>query len=142
MNLLIKRFNKEIALPEYKTAGAVAFDLSARERVEIKPKGIEKVPLNVAIQVPEGHWIMLVARSSLHKKGVTPINGVGIMDADYCGDEDEYMTPLYNFTHEPVVIEAGERIMQAVVIPLTRLAIQEVDQMANASRGGFGSTNL
>lgn len=140
MKIRIKRFDKGIPLPEYKTKGAAAFDLSARMSVAIAPKTIAYIPLNVAIEPPEGHYVALFARSSLHKRGLMPANGVGVIDPDYSGDEDEYKAALYNLSEETVVIDRGERIMQAVIAPYTHAELEEVDHMGNGSRGGFGTT--
>ncbi len=136
----IKRFDKTVPLPEYKTEGAAAFDLCARIAVEIPPKEIGYVPLNVAVEVPEGHFLLLVARSSTHKKGLIMANGIGIMDPDFSGDEDEYKAVYYNFTDKPVMIEKGERIAQGLVIKRETVQWQEVNVMENKTRGGFGTT--
>ena len=121
MDIRIKRIDKEIPLPEYKTPGAAAFDLSARIATTIAPRSIGYVPLNVCIEPPVGHFAQLVPRSSLHKRGLLPANGFGVIDADYSGNDDEYKAALYNFTDEAVVIERGERIMQVVIAPYARV---------------------
>lgn len=136
----IKRFDQSIALPKYQTSGSAGFDLSAREDTVIAPGATVLVPLNVAIQPPKDCWILLAARSSLHKKGLVPINGIGVVDADYSGDTDEYKAALFNITENEVLIEKGERIMQAVVMPLVQVSFEELEVMKNGSRGGFGST--
>lgn len=136
----IKRFDKEIPLPAYKTEGAAAFDFYARLDVEIPAKGLNYVPLNVAIEIPQGHVLLLVARSSTHKKGLWMANGIGIMDPDYSGDEDEYKAVYYNFTDKPVLIEKGERIAQGLIVKQETAKWEEVDVMQNKSRGGFGTT--
>src|SRR3989344_8037277 len=94
----IKRFDKQVPLPEYKTEKAAGFDLYARVGVEIPPREFKYVPLNVAVQTPPGYFLMLVARSSTHKKGIWMANGIGIGDPDFSGDGDEYSAVYYNFT--------------------------------------------
>lgn len=140
MNIKIKRFDKEIPLPESKTEGAAAFDLHARITVEIQPRSIGYVPLNVAIEVPKDYFLLLAARSSTHKKGLWMANGIGIMDPDFSGDEDEYKAIYYNFTDKSVVVEKGERIAQGLIIKREVVTWQEVDKMENKTRGGFGTT--
>ena len=44
-----------------------------------------------------------------------PGNGIGIIDSDYCGDEDELKVQLFNFTNKEVVIEKGTRV--ALLMP-------------------------
>jgi dUTP pyrophosphatase len=136
----IKLFDTTLPVPEYQTAGAVAFDLVARETVEIPPHEVRKVPLNVAIELPEGYFALLASRSSLHKKGVHLANGIGVGDADYCGDNDEYQAALLNFTSETKVIERGERIVQMLILPYSRVRLEVVEHLGNTDRGGFGST--
>ena len=138
--VVIKRFDKELPLPEYKTRGAAGFDLMARETTEIKPGSVGNVPLNIAVQKPKNCFLLLAARSSTFKFGVGPANGIGVGDPDFCGDGDEYGIPLYNYTGASVVIEKGTRIAQGVFVKFVRANWQEVDKMKNKTRGGFGST--
>ena len=142
MEVQIRRFDKEIPLPEYKTAGAVAMDLALREGATIPPHQVARLPLNVAIKPPADHFILLAARSSLYKRGLTMRNAVGIFDEDYVGDNDEYQAVLYNFTDTEVLVERGERVAQIVVIPYAKVTVQEVQAMGNPDRGGFGTTGI
>jgi dUTP pyrophosphatase len=136
----IKRFDKAIELPKRHSDYAAAFDLCAREKAVIAPKAVAYIPLNVAVETPKGHFMLLAGRSSLHKKGLMAINGIGIIDPDYSGDEDEVKGALYNFTDKEVVIEKGDRIMQGVFIKAEHWEWDEVESMPNKTRGGFGST--
>lgn len=140
MKIKIKRFDKEIPLPQYKTEGAVALDLSAREDVTIQPGEIKLIPLNVAIELPKGYFILLVNRSSTYKMGITCVNGVGIGDYDYRGDSDEYMFPALNYTKEVVTIEKETRCCQMLILPIQQIEMEEVDRLENTNRGGFGTT--
>lgn len=140
MEIKIKRFDKELPIPEYKTKGAAAFDLYARETVTILPGEVGLIPLNVAIEIPKGYFILLVNRSSTFKMGITSANGVGIGDSDYCGDNDEYRFAARNYINEPVTIERGTRCCQMLILPVQQVNIQDVDHLENDDRGGFGST--
>jgi dUTP pyrophosphatase len=138
--LRIKRIDKSLSLPQYKTKGAVALDLSSRETVTILPKEIKYIPLNVIIENPEGGLILLAPRSSLHKMGIMQANGIGIFDGDFCGDKDEYHFPAYNFTDKEVTLEKGTRIAQILALEFEPIEWEEVEEMNKESRGGFGST--
>lgn len=141
MDIRVKRIDKSLPLPEYQTDGAIAFDLYAREQTIIPAKGIGMVPSNLIIEIPKGYGLLLTARSSLaKKKGLIPANGVGTIDADYCGDTDEIKLSLYNFSDNESTIERGERLMQGIFLPIQRGVWQEVDEMQKADRGGFGTT--
>lgn len=136
----VKRFDKELPLPKQQTEGAAAFDLTAREAVEILPGTVGLVQLNIAVETPRGYFMMVAARSSIHKKGLIKPNGIGIIDPDFCGNDDEIRASYYNFTDKSVLIEKGERIAQAVFIPIMNFEWQEVEKMQNKNRGGFGTT--
>lgn len=140
MKVIIKRFDKTLPLPEYKTPGAAAFDLYARVDMVIEPQQVGLVPLNIALQIPTDHFVLMAARSSLHKKGLLMANGIGIGDHDYRGDGDEYRAALLNFTDKPVTIARGERLVQIIVLPCERVEFTEKKQFSAKDRGGFGST--
>jgi len=140
MKIRIKRFDKSLPLPEYKTSGAAAFDLTARISLEIPPRKVGYIPLNIACETPEGYFLLLAARSSTHKKGLILVNGIGIGDPDFTGDEDEYAAAYLNFTDNTVQVEAGERIAQGMFVKFEKAEWEEVDSLGNKIRGGFGST--
>ncbi len=140
MKVLIKRFDKSLPLPEYKTEGAAAFDLYAREETLIPAHQVKLVPLNIAIQLPVDHWALLSARSSLHKMGLMVANGIGVGDYDYRGDGDEYKAALLNFTDQDVVVKKGDRLVQMIIMSRESVEFEELDQFGAENRGGFGST--
>lgn len=141
MKIKIVRIDKSLPLPEYKTEGAVAFDFYSREDAIISPKESELLSANFIIEVPKGYALILAARSSLgKKKGLAIRNGIGILDQDYNGPDDEIHMLVYNFTDKPVEIKKGERIAQGLIIPILRAEWKEVDSIKKVSRGGFGST--
>lgn len=142
MKLKIKRFDKTLPLPVYKTAGAVAVDLSSRVDLVIESHQFAYVPMNVAIKIPDGYFILMAPRSSTHKMGLIGLNGVGIFDRDYCGDNDEYNFIAYNFTNNQVNIQKGTRLCQLLLIKCENFDFQEVDKMDSVSRGGFGTTGV
>lgn len=142
MKVRIKRFDKTIPLPAYKTAGAVCLDLYSREDISINANEIGYIPLNIAIEVPTGYWSLLVPRSSTHKLGIMAANSIGIIDEDFNGDNDELKFVAYNFTSNTVNIEKGTRIAQIMVMKNEKIEIEEVDVLGNSDRGGIGSTNL
>jgi len=141
MNLRIKLIDETLPLPEYKTRGSVAFDLYSRINIIIPPKELRFVPLNVIISIPEDYFMMLAARSSLPiKKGLMCANSIGIVDTDFCGEQDEWRFEAYNFTGLPVTIARGERIAQALLIKFEKAEITSATTVIAESRGGIGST--
>lgn len=126
-------------LPEYQTAGAVAFDISARERTVIDAKSLGMIPTGLIIETPPGYMLLLASRSSTPKKGLLKPHGVGIIDQDYCGPQDELKVQLYNFSDHEVTVEKGERIAQGIFVQIGRAQWQHGPIEKN-TRGGFGST--
>jgi dUTP pyrophosphatase len=141
MLLKIKRLQSAIGLPEPATSGAAGFDLAAVADLEIPPRSIRLVGTGLVIAVPEGYFLGIFARSSTPlKRGLMVANGVGIIDADYCGPGDEIKIQILNITDAPVQVSRGDRLAQGIVLPCPRVEWQEVDEMTVPTRGGFGST--
>lgn len=93
------------------------------------------------IEVPTGHFLGIFARSSTPlKRGLLVANGVGVVDADYSGPRDEIMVQVLNVTDHEVHVARGDRLAQGIVLPAPRVTWQEVEQIREATRGGFGST--
>lgn len=138
----IKRFDTSLPLPAKHTKGAVAYDVYSRLQLTIKPQTVAYIPLNVALQLPDDYWVMIAARSSLHKRGLWLANSIGVVDSDYSGNEDEYMAAVYNFTHQDVVVQKGDRVAQLIIMPVIASALNEVDELKKQNRGGFGTTGV
>lgn len=141
MKVKIKRIDKSLPLPIYESAGAAGFDLLVRETTVVEAKEIALVPSNLIIAVPEGYMLMVASRSSTPRKtGLSLPHGIGIIDHDYCGPADEIKIQVYNFTDRTVTIPKGEKIAQGVFVKINRCDWEEVEEAAEKSRGGFGST--
>jgi len=141
MKIKIKRLGQSLSLPRYHTAGSAGFDLSARVETTILPKQIARIPSGLIISTPIGYVLTLAARSSLaSKKGLMLANGIGTIDSDYCGPDDEILLSVYNFTDQIVIIEKGERIAQGMFLKVEQAQWEEVEEITAKSRGGFGST--
>lgn len=137
-----KKVHPDAVSPEYKTAGAAAFDIGLVEELIIAPHGIAKTRTGLVIQVPEGHVLLLASRSSnAPKKGMSMANGIGVIDSDYRGPNDEIHLVFQNLTDTEVRVPAGERVAQGMVLPVPSVTIEEItDAIAAPDRGGFGST--
>ncbi len=141
MRVGIKLIDHSLPLPEYQTDGSAAFDLYSRLKIIIPAKTVKLVPLNVILHLPKDHWALMAARSSLFKKNLMLINGIGVGDYDYRGPSDEYCAALYNFSESEVVIEKGERLVQMIILPRQKAEFLEITDLTDQkSRGGFGST--
>ncbi|RMD51990.1 dUTP diphosphatase [Candidatus Parcubacteria bacterium] len=141
MKIKYKKIHPAAKTPEYKTAGAAAFDLSIVEDIDIPPHGLAKARTGLVIATPPGHALILAARSSAAAKfGIMLANGIGVVDSDYCGPEDEILISLFNLRNETAHLKAGDRIAQALIVPIVKGEMEAVDFIAAKNRGGFGST--
>lgn len=141
MILHVTRIDPTLPLPEYKTSGAVAFDLITRADTTIAPNSLGLVPSNIIVAIPEGYMLTIASRSSTpRKKGLMVPHGIGVIDQDYCGPNDELCVQVYNFTETPVTILRGERIAQCIVSPVIKCELVEKPISTEKNRGGFGTT--
>lgn len=141
MLLRCKRLDPTVPLPTAATGGAAGFDLAAAADVEVPPRQIRLIGTGLVIAVPTGYFLGIFARSSTPlKRGLIVANGVGVVDADYCGPQDEIKVQVLNVTDAPVLVRRGDRIAQGIVLPAPAIEWQEEAEMAAPTRGGFGST--
>lgn len=92
------------------------------------------VDTGVHVEIPEGYVGMLKSKSGLNVKH--SILSEGVIDAGYTGS---VVVKLYNHGVADVVLPAGSKITQLVVLPImdeTELYEKDDNRLAN----GFGST--
>jgi dUTP pyrophosphatase len=137
----VHRLDPGVALPSYQTAGAAGFDLAASADLTIAPGQIALVPTGLVIAVPAGHFLGIFARSSTPlKRGLIVANGVGVVDSDYSGPNDEIKVQVLNVSSAPVDVKRGDRLAQGVIMPFVRADLIDADRATGPDRGGFGST--
>ena len=142
MNVNIFRIDKQLPLPQYATNGSFAFDFLVREPMTIKPSAFCLIPGNVIVKCPQDHALLILPRSSMpRKKSLIFPHSIGLIDHDYCGEEDEILIQVYNISQEPVSVERGERIAQGLFVKMAKANFNEIHDIAEQSRGGFGSTD-
>lgn len=115
-------------------------DLRAAQDIELEPFEYMKIPLGVAMSLPDGYEAMVSARSSTYQKwGIIPAHGVGIIDSLYKGDNDEWCFPVIAF--RKTKIHKNDRICQfRIQKKQPDVCILYTNSLGNPDRGGFGST--
>jgi len=138
---LVSSFTDENLLPKRETAHAAGYDLKVAVRTVIAPGEIVLVPTGVKAYMQPTEVLYLYDRSSNpRKKGLVLINSVGVIDGDYYGNpgnEGHIFAQMKNITDQEVVLEVGERVVQAVFAPFL---IADGDEADGVRTGGFGST--
>ena len=142
VRILVKRFDKNIKLPTYKTSGSSGMDLMAyiKNKITINPGKIALVPNGIALAIPENYEIQIRPRSGLAaKKGISVLNTPGTVDSDYRG---EIIIILINLSKKSFVVKSGDRVAQMILCPVAKGKLQEVKNLPKTVRGkgGFGST--
>ena len=142
VKILIKKTNRKVITPKYKTDGSSGVDLSAflDKEVVIKPNSSELIPTGLQVAIPEELEIQIRPRSGLAaKESIGVLNSPGTIDSDYRG---ELKIILFNHGKEDFIINNGDRIAQMVLVPILKMEFEEVDSLPNTVRGqgGFGST--
>lgn len=116
------------------------FDLSVCETVEIPAGESMLIRTGFAAALPEGHWGLIVGRSSTWTKRRLDVK-LGVIDVGWRGD---LYIQVVNCNDEPVKVEAGERLAQYIVLPAWagRLVPAPGGQLPPHARGtnGFGSS--
>lgn len=138
--LKIKRLHPDAIIPRYATAGAACLDLHTVSADTVAPGMACELRTGLAVELPANH-VMLVYSRSGHgfKYGVRLANCTGVIDSDYRG---EIIVKLRNDGTAPLQFEKGDRIAQAMVLPVPSVELIEADELSTTERGagGFGST--
>jgi len=143
MKLSIKKLHPDAIIPRYATKGAACFDLHAlfdSETALDSTQSVTTLRTGLAVEIPEGYAMMIYSRSGHgFKHGVRLSNCVGVIDADYRG---EVMVKLTQDEQGYFIVNKGDRIAQAMIVPVPAVEFIEVDELSSTERGsgGFGST--
>lgn len=142
MKINIKKLTETAILPERGSSYAAGYDLFAdiKEALELMPHTTAMIPTGLAMEIPEGYFGGVFARSGLaSKESLRPANCVGVVDADYRG---EVKVALHNDGDVVRVITPGQKVAQLVVVPFLSVEFDEVAELSETVRGagGFGST--
>ena len=116
------------------------FDLAASEDMKLREGEVKVIPLGICMKLPEGYFGLVVPRSSTClKHGILMANSVGVIEPDYCGDNDVWGFVAYAV--RDTAIAKGTRIAQFMPVPMFGdLDFHVVESMPYTDRGGYGST--
>lgn len=115
-------------------------DLRSAEHVVLKKGEFRLISLGIAMELPKGYEAHIVPRSSTYKNfGLIQANHCGIVDESYCSNEDIWKFPA--LAVRDTEIQVNDRICQFRIMEhQPQIEFEEVDDLGNESRGGFGST--
>lgn len=167
MNVKIKLLHPAAVIPQYAHQGDSGFDLIAVNDVIIEPGESFKIPTGIAVELPKGYELQVRPRSGITLKTKLRVQ-LGTIDSNYRGEIGvivdnifpkpnitiNYALTIDGGTHQlndnwvvegnSYLIRKGERIAQAVIVPVAQATFEQVDELSESDRGenGFGSTGV
>ena len=157
MKLRILKLHPNAQVPVYATEGAGCFDLTAATvdgNTHIGRHVEQTEPLTcgtgLAFEVPHGH-VMLVFSRSGHgfRDGVSLSNAVGVIDPGFTGEVkvqlvQDARTDDQGMDLRRTWVKPGDRIAQALILPVPRVEFDVAEQLTITERGagGFGHSGV
>lgn len=144
--LKIKRgeLAKQFPIPKPAKKGDVGIDIPVaiapeNDPIVLNPGERKLLPTDIKLEIPEGYWVAVEARSSTSKQSL--IVPKGVIDEGYRG---EIFAQIINVGKEPVEIHHGDRLVQLILQKneTNDLIVEETDVLSESERGesGFGSS--
>lgn len=153
LNVKVKKLHPDAKLPTYATDGSGAFDLYAVHKVEgipattfIHPGEAISFRTGLSFEIPPGHAMFVLSRSGHgFKNGIRLSNSIGLIDSDYRGEVAVKLhrdSQSRDGVEDLAAVAHHDRIAQAVILPVPKVAFEEVTELSETDRGsgGFGST--
>ena len=142
VKILVKKFDKDIKLPTYKTSGSSGMDLVAyiKNKIAINPGATAIIPTGIAVAIPKNYEMQIRPRSGLaSKNSISVLNTPGTIDSDYRG---EIKIILINLSKKSFILKSGDRVAHMILCPIAKGKLKEVKNLPKTVRGkgGFGST--
>lgn len=142
MIIKVKKLVPAAIIPKYATPGAACFDLHSIDSAAVFAGDSRAFKTGLSFEVPQGHVMLIFSRSGHgFKNNIRLSNCTGVIDSDYRGEvqvklaSDDPDGAVFNVVH-------GDRIAQAMVLPIKQVSFEEVAELSTTERGegGFGST--
>jgi dUTP pyrophosphatase len=142
MLVKFKKLQENAKAPSRAYRGDAGWDLYATERITVpalqdsngRPT---EVKIGLAFEVPEGWQLQIHTRSSSGKRGLRC--HLGVVDAGY---RNEVTIFVFNNSTVDYVIEPGDKIAQAIFLPVPDMDMEEAAELSQSERGlkGVGSS--
>jgi len=122
------------------TEGAACSDLYCCEPVLVKNGELTRARTGLVMEIPKGHCVEILPRSSMALHGIIIPNSPGVIDSDYRGEVIVLLFGLFVKNFE--IFDTGSRIAQARLVKSEQAKYEVADEVSQTQRGsgGFGST--
>lgn len=148
MQVQIKVLDPRAHVPERGTPMSAGYDLIACIDKPMSIRNGDKavlIPTGLAMFIGIAHVAGIVLpRSGLgHKHGLALGNTLGLIDGDY---QNQWFMSVWNRgQQDEIIIKPGDRIAQAIFVPVIHpefVIVNEFDEATERGMGGFGSTGV
>lgn len=145
MKVKIKKLHPDAVVPTYATDGSACFDLTAicEPMIHKNDDHAAIYRTGISFEVPTGHVMLIYSRSGHgFNDAIRLSNCVGVIDSDYRGEVMVSLRFDASGTHRSKKVREGDRIAQAMILPVHKVGFEVVDELSETKRGngGFGST--
>ena len=149
-SIKVKKLKDGAIIPVKAHNSDAGLDLFTLEGFEIQKQQRKLVSTGIAVQIPKGHVGLIKEKSGLASRGIEI--KAGVIDEGYTGELSVIMVYPEGFTYDSednrlkrnakMIFEAGDKIAQLVVLPVSSAKIIEVSELDDSDRGsdGFGSS--
>lgn len=133
-----KKLSENAVMPQRMNVGDAGFDLVATSMRLDYDKGVVVYGTGLAFELPEGYAMFIYPRSSSYKHHALMANCVGVVDSGYRGEVHVMFRGLF------CDYEVGDRVAQAVIMPIPSVEYGEAEELSDSERGanGLGSTGV
>lgn len=133
-----KKLRENAVMPQRMNVGDAGFDMVATSMRKDHEHGVVVFGTWLAFELPEGYAMFVYPRSSSYKHHALMANCVGVVDSGYRGEVHVMFRGL------DCEYEVGDRIAQAVIMPIPSVEYVEAEELSDSERGanGIGSTGV
>ena len=126
------------ALPKQMHKGDAGFDLVANSRKVDLENNCMVYGTGLRVEIPRGYAMFIFPLSTCYKHAAMIANCVAVIDSGYRGEIHVVFKGLTS------CYKLGDRIAQAVVMPVPEVCYQQVEALGEGDRGedGLGSTGV
>lgn len=140
MKLKYRKTAVNAIAPRRATDESGGYDLFSTEDVTLLPSAIYAVGTGIEMEIPKGYVGLICPKSGLAaNRGVTVLNGPGVIDPDYRG---EVKAIMINESTRNLRFAPGDKVAQILFVEAEEVEFEEVEELSSTVRGtgGFGST--
>ena len=137
-----KGYEDIATIPKRSTKGSAGYDFYNTDKTVVVPAhGTAKVMSGIKAKMDNDKVLLMYIRSSMAlKHGIVLQNNVGVIDADFYGDENRegnITLAFYNTSDEDYIIKPYDKVAQGI---FTKYITVDDDNVTAERVGGIGST--